>query len=132
VGASIGTAFIKPFLIGTIRGTLAPFQYSFLELGLDLGTVSGKPAIDYYSVYPYVNYAYFLPFNKGGWYIGGGVGYLWSLESSADLNFRQRIIAMNFMTGFNIANVFDISYTIRTNFEGVGSKFSVGYTYRFQ
>ena len=49
-GISAGTAFTKPFLIGTIRGTLAPFQHSFLELGLDLGTISGKPDIDYFSL----------------------------------------------------------------------------------
>ena len=132
VGIFAGTAFTKPLLIGAIRGTLAPFQHSFMELGLDLGTVSGKPDVDYYSVYPYANYAYFLPFDKGGWYIGTGIGYLWSMESSADLIYRSSIIAMNLITGFNVANVFDISYTLRTNFESVGSKFSVGYTYRFQ
>ena len=132
VGASAGTAFTKPFLIGTIRGTLAPFQQSFLELGVDLGMLSGKHDVKYYSVYPYANYAYFMPFDKGGWYIGVGIGYLWSLESSAVLDSRYRIIAMNIMTGFNIVNVIDISYTLRTNFNSVGHKFAVGYTYRFQ
>ena len=132
VGASVGTAFTKPFMIGTIRGTIAPLQHSFLELGVDIGIVSGKPDVDYYSVYPYANCAYFLSFDKGGWYIGTGIGYFWSLESSANSNYRYRIIAMNFVTGFNIANVFDISYTLRTNFKNAGSKFSVGYTYRFK
>lgn len=132
IGASVGTAFIKPWLIGTVRGTLAPFQHSFLELGLDLGTISGKTNVDYFSIYPYVNYAYFLPFDKGGWYIGAGIGYLWSVESQPDFIYRYRIIAMNIMTGFIIANMFDISYTMRTNFEGISNKFSIGYIYRFQ
>jgi len=130
-GVSAGTSFIKPFLIGTIRVTLAPFKHSFFELGFDLGIINGKPDIEYFSLYPYVNCAYFFPFNKGGLYIGTGIGYLYSKETSADAIYRSRIIAMNFLTGINIANVFDISYTLRTNFEGVTNRFSIGYTYRF-
>jgi hypothetical protein len=33
--------------------------------------------------------------------------------------------------GFNIGNVFDISYTMRTNFNHVSNKISVGYVHRF-
>ncbi|MCL2139021.1 MAG: caspase family protein [Treponema sp.] len=132
LGASAGTSFARPWLVGTIRGTLAPFRYSFLELGMDIGTFSGKPNAGYFSIYPYTNYAYFLPFDRGGWYIGTGIGYLWSLESTLNSNYYHRIIAMNIMTGFNIANALDISYTIRTDFKGVSNKFSVGYAYRFQ
>jgi hypothetical protein len=132
-GFSAGTAlFKKPFLIGTIRATLAPFQHSFLELGFDLGAINGKSDIDYFSLYPYANIAYFFPFNKCGCYVGTGIGYLYSEESSTDLIYRSEIIAMNILAGINIVDVFDISYTFRTNFEKVGNRLSVGYTYRFQ
>jgi len=37
LGASAGTSFTRPWLIGTVHGTLAPFNYSFLDIGLDVG-----------------------------------------------------------------------------------------------
>ena len=39
IGASVGTSFAEPWVIGTVHGTIAPFRYSFLEIGLDLGLV---------------------------------------------------------------------------------------------
>ncbi|MDR0302193.1 MAG: hypothetical protein LBI04_07785, partial [Treponema sp.] len=37
IGASVGTSFAAPLLIGTVHGTLAPFKSSFFELGVDAG-----------------------------------------------------------------------------------------------
>jgi hypothetical protein len=42
------------------------------------------------------------------------------------------IFAMDFITGFNIGDVFNISYTLRTNFNRASHKVLVGYTYRFK
>jgi hypothetical protein len=131
VGASVGTSLAMPWLIGTIRGTIAPFRNSFLELGVDVGLISGKPDVDYYSIYPFAHYAFFLPFEKGGWYIGGGVGFMIYAESAPGYTRNRRIIAADAVTGINLFNVLDISYTLHTNFGSVSNKFSVGYTYRF-
>jgi len=133
VGASVGTSFTTPWVIGTIRGTIAPFRYSFLELGVDGGFLSGIPDVTYYSVYPFAHYAFFLPFNsRGGWYIGGGIGFMLASESGPGYTINPRIIAADAVTGVNILNVLDISYTLHTDFASAGSKLSVGYTYRFQ
>jgi TolB-like protein len=131
-GASIGTSFAEPWVIGTIHGTFAPFPYSFLEIGLDLGFVSGVPdVVKYYSVYPFVHYALFIPFGKGGGYIGAGAGYMFGERTYQDLKDSISIIAADFIVGLNILGGFDISYTLRTNFTSVSNKFSLGYTYRF-
>jgi len=132
IGASVGTSFAEPWVIGTIHGTFAPFRYSFLELGLDLGFVSGVPdVVKYYSAYPYAHYALFIPFGTGRGYLGAGVGYMFGERTYHDLKDSISIVAADFMIGLNILNGFDISYTLRTNFKSVSNKFSLGYTYRF-
>jgi len=135
VGASVGTSFAEPWIIGTVHGTVAPFRYSFLEIGLDLGLVSGFPdVVEYYSMYPFAHYAIFVPFSivsLGGSYFGAGVGYMFGERTYQDLKDSIRIIAADFIVGLNIFNTLDISYTLRTNFKSVSNKFSLGYTYRF-
>jgi hypothetical protein len=132
LGASLGTSFTSPLLIVTIYGTIAPFRYSFLEVGLDVGFLTNDPHVtSYYSISPFAHYAFFLPFAKGGWYAGTGIGYLHSEQIKYGSLGRNRSITFNITTGFNIQNVIDISYTLRTNFAEVNNKLSVGYTYRF-
>jgi opacity protein-like surface antigen len=133
VGVSAGTSFADPWLIGTIRGTIAPLPFSFLEVGFDAGFISNKEWADgYYSLYPFAHYALFLPFaGKGGWYIGAGGGYMLREYRVEDWSESGSFWAADFTTGFNIGNVFDISYTLRTNFDSAGNKIAVGYTYRF-
>jgi hypothetical protein len=140
IGISAGTSFAAPWLIGTIHGTIAPFRYSFLEIGFDFGIISGVADVGYYSFYPYAHYVFFMPFdlpftlpfsNTAGWYIGAGGGYM-----IAELNYPEGKVSMNtfavdFITGINIGNMIDISYTLRTNFKAVENKISLGYTYRF-
>ena len=136
----MGTSFSAPWLIGTVRGTIAPFRNSFLELGLDAGFVSGLADVGYYSIFPFAHYAIFLPFTlpvgrQGlgvGWYIGAGGGYMIAQYDFPEGTVPLSAFAVNAVTGFNIANVFDLSYTLRTDFATVGSKLSVGYTYRFR
>jgi len=131
-GASIGTSFAEPWIIGTVRGTFAPLPYSFLEIGLDIGLVSGVPnVVKYYSLYPFAHYALFIPFGKGGGYIGAGVGYMFGERTYQDLKEPISILAADFIVGINILNGFDISYTLRTNMKSVNNKFAFGYTYRF-
>ena len=132
VGAFVGTSFSEPWVIATINGTLAPFRYSFLEIGLDLGLISGSPNIEqYYSLYPYTNYAFFLPFSNVNLYSGIGIGYMIGERTNPDYIDPIRILAANFKIGLNFENGFDVSYTLRTNIQSVNNKFSVGYVYRF-
>jgi hypothetical protein len=131
-GASVGTSFVEPWVIGTIHGTIAPLPYSFLEIGLDIGFVSSIPGVvNYYSLYPFAHYALFIPFGKGGAYIGAGVGYMFGERAYQDLKDSISIFAADFIIGLNIFNGFDISYTLRTNMKSVNNKFAFGYTYRF-
>jgi hypothetical protein len=133
VGASVGTSFTAPWFIGTVHGTIAPLSYSFLEIGFDSGLISGVADVGYYSLYPYAHYALFLPFpQKGGWYIGAGGGYMIAELDYPEGKVPQNTFVAGFTTGFNIGNMFDISYTLRTNFKAMDNKVSAGYTYRFK
>jgi TolB-like protein len=133
-GISAGTSFAAPLVIGTVRGTVAPFQYSFLELGFDYGTASGiADAESYYSLYPFAHYALFLPFAKGGgWYAGAGAGYMLGEYTFPEEKIPVNIFALDITAGINLWNMLDVSYTLRTDLKSANNKISVGYTYRFR
>ena len=140
IGASLGSSFSAPWLIGTVRGTVAPLRHSFLELGFDAGLISGISDVGYYSLYPFAHVAYYLPFTlplgkqglSSGWYIGVGGGYMFSQYDFPEGKVSTDIFSANFISGFNIGNVLDISYTLRTDFSTTGGKLSVGFIYRFK
>jgi len=133
LGVSVGTTFSAPFFVGTISGTLAPFRNSFFDFGVDLGLLSGLTDVDYFSLYPFIHYAVFVPFKSvGGWYAGAGVGYMLAYYSApvwGDMN--ENIFAFDICTGVIINNMFNISYTLRTDFLSASNKISVGYVKRF-
>jgi hypothetical protein len=133
IGISAGTSFAAPWAIGTIRGTVAPVQYSFLELGLDYGMISGiKDAEFYYSLYPFIHYNLFLPFaQSAGWYIGAGGGYMLGEYTFPEEKIPVNILALDITTGIILWNMLDVSYTLRTDFKSANNKVSIGYTYRF-
>ena len=94
--------------------------------------------VDYYMAYPFVHYAFFLPFGsstkgttKGGFHIGVGGGLMASEYRFDDFSIARRNALMDATTGINIANIIDISYSLRTNFSAFNHRFSVGYTHRF-
>jgi hypothetical protein len=134
IGASIGTSFSDPWAIGTVHGTIAPFKNSFLELGFEIGMISGiADAEKYYSLYPFAHYALFLPFAKsGGWYAGAGGGFMLAEYAFPEEKIRINTFALDFTTGVNILNILGIAYTLRTDFKSANNKFTVGYTYRFK
>ena len=141
VGASAGTSFAAPWVIGAVHGTLAPFSNSFLELGMDFGVVSGiADAESYYSLYPFVHYAWYIPFTlpvgrqgvSGGWYAGVGAGYMLGEYAFPEIKIPVNEFAVDLIAGVNIWNMLDISYTLRTNFKSANNKLAVGYTYRFR
>ena len=139
IGASVGSTFSAPWLLGSIHGTIAPFRYSFFEIGLDYGMISGNAdAKKYFTFYPFIHYAFFLPFrNNGGWYAGAGFGYMTGEYTFPEEKIPVNIFAFDAATGFNIFNMLNISYVLRINPKLVdkkvtaNNKLTIGYTYRF-
>ena len=134
VGGSAGSCFVDPWAVGTIRGTIAPFNYSFLELGVDLGFISGRPDVGYFSFTPFAHAAFFWPFiaNKVGAYVGAGGGFMWASYTFPDAKISDNTMAVDAVIGVNFLDMIDVSYTFRTNFSKMVSKVSAGYTYRFK
>jgi len=132
VGVSLGTTLSAPWFVGTVSGTLAPLKYSFLDLGVDIGLVSGYADVDYYSLYPFVHYAFFYPTNDMlSLYAGAGAGYMLASYQFPEGEIKENTFAVDFNTGVIIFNMLNISYTLRTNFESASNKVSVGYVKRF-
>jgi len=136
VGASIGSSFAAPWVIGTAHGTIAPFRYFFLELGFDFGLIPGEADVGYYSLSPYGHAAFFYPLiiNKVGLYAGLGGGLLMVSYDfkNEGVNYTENIPVAAVTAGANFFDMIDVSYTLRTNFSGMIYKASVGYTYRFK
>jgi len=133
VGASVGSSFGEPWFIATARGTVAPINNIFFELGFDIGLVSGISDLGYNSFLPYANAAYFLPFSdKMGAYAGIGGGYLMAnYVFTEEGSISKNSFLADIILGMNLFNMIDISYSFRTNFNWAGSKISAGYVYRF-
>ena len=132
VGASVGTCFVDPWVVGTVRGTIAPLKYSFLDLGVDIGLVSGYPDVGYYSFCPFVHAAYFRPINSTvGVYGGAGGSYMMAQYSFPKGDTFESAFGIDVIAGISLFSMVDVSFTFRTNFTNVSSKLSLGYTYRF-
>jgi hypothetical protein len=54
------------------------------------------------------------------------------MGSGSGFSIEVNTFAMSFTVGVNLIDAFDISYTLRTNFENASNKISIGYTYRFK
>jgi len=132
--ASGGSSFEDPWAIATLRGTVAPFRYQFLEAGLDAGFITTMQGVDsYYSLRPYIHYSYFMPINGfGGWYVGGGGSYRYYQYRFGAISVTgDSTVSLDLSAGALLFNFLDISYTFRTNFSSVSNKLSAGYAYRF-
>ena len=132
VGASAGTCFVEPWLTATARGTIAPFKYSFLELGIEFGFISGLSYLDYYSFCPFAHAAFYWPFHeKIGAYLGAGCGYMIANYIFSKGSIIKTGLAGDAIIGINLFNIIDVSYTLRTDFNRIIGKASIGYTYIF-
>jgi hypothetical protein len=130
-GVSLGTSFSRPWLIVTFHMTIAPKPFSFLEAGIDLGTIGERYYTSYSCIYPFIHYAFFAPFQrKGGWYIGVGGGFWLCRYATSGRSVEEKNFSLDITTGVNIMNIFDISYTMRTDLGGISHKFSAGYVKR--
>ena len=140
LGISAGSSFSTPWVIGSIHGTIAPFKYSFLEIGIDYGMVSKNIDTEkYYSIYPFIHYALFIPFQKNiGWYTGIGGGYMLGEYTFPEEKIPLNIFAFDAIMGVNIWDMLNISYTLRTGLKTINNQISlnnkvtIGYTYRFK
>jgi len=140
IGISAGTDFTDPMVIFALHGTYAPFRRQhieniFFKAGCDIGLISRhEDAEKFYSLYPYINIGYFLPFkNRGGLFACAGAGYItgsyqFSHGGTAKLNY----FTANVTAGANIIDAINISYTFKTDFTGVSHQTTVGYVYRFK
>jgi hypothetical protein len=137
LGAGLGTSFSVPWLIGTVQGTLSPFPHVTVELGYDFGFVHGYrgEAMEYFSLYPYGHLNAYVPLRAlGGWYGGAGGGVMLAFYTLGGERRPYAVPALDLTSGFYVGkkrHYLTISYTLRTDFEDVNSKVSLGYCYRF-
>lgn len=145
MGASVGTSFATPLMIGSVNATLAPFSYSFFNIGIDAGFLTVKPnrgpyesffasngEMSYYSLFPFAHCAFYLPIDYiNGWYAGVGASYMIANYTFPQEDVSFNILAFEVITGLNIWDFFNISYALRTDFKRAGNKFTIGYFYRF-
>jgi len=132
VGASAGTSFIYPWLVGTVQGTIAPFKNSFLEVGLDIGFISGTPGVGYNSFCPFIHAAFYLPVTeKIGGYAGAGGSYTMANYDFGGNVHSENCFALDVIAGLYFFDMIHISYNLRTEFKNISNKLSVGYVFRF-
>ncbi|MDR2052308.1 MAG: hypothetical protein LBP80_02760 [Treponema sp.] len=146
LGAAVGTAgaTITPALLVSPKLTFSPFSTGFFEVGADLGLIPGnKKAIQdigYFSIAPYLH-ANLLTTTRGGGFglyvgIGGGASfsrYTYPSESHVD---PVTVITPVFDSNIGALvivshSVFDLRWTVKTNFKGADHRFTLGYMYRF-
>jgi len=134
-GASLGSSFAAPWLMATLRGTIAPFRNSFFELGMDFGLVNPDEKVDsYFSMSPFAHYVYYRPLNDIlGAYAGAGAG-LWIISYKFDdlETFTKSYFIASLTMGVMLFDRINVSYSLRTNFSGTNNKLSAGYMYRFK
>ena len=132
VGASVGSSFSAPWLIATLEGTIAPFRYSFFDLGMDVGMLSGDRDVNHFSLYPFVRCAFFYPLGGGGWYAGAGAGLMIANYTFPEGKVSRNIWTADITTGYIFRFGLTASYSFRTDFKSVNHKVAVGYSFRFK
>jgi hypothetical protein len=119
IGATFGYQGVST-LGFSVFGTVSPAKYTFFDFNLGLGFNS-------FAFNGRVNFNAFVPFTKGGWYAGIGIGGGYN-------ELFGGVIAGNVTTGFLFFNWLNIGYTLQLgNFDSiVNHNASVGYAYRFK
>jgi hypothetical protein len=138
LGAAAGSSFTTPWLIGTVQGTVSPFPYTLVELGCDFGFVHSYPdkaGLGYFSLYPFAHLNGYFPLGPlGGLYGGAGGGVMLSFYSYEGEGTSYAVPALDLTTGWYAGkgrHYATAAYTLRTNFQRVNHKVSLGYSYRF-
>jgi len=132
VGASVGTSFVEPWVVGTLSGTIAPFDNVFIEPGVDIGFVSGESDVGYYSFCPFLHAGYYRPLSGAiGVYAGAGGSFMTASYSFPGGDLSESSFGADAFAGLRLFDMVNISFTVRTNFSAMISKVSAGYTHRF-
>jgi len=135
-GLSVGSAVpFEPILAVTLRGTMSPFKYCFINLGFDVGFLSLAENTNYFCMYPHAHIAGFLPLGPIDLYAGVGGGYFFSrVEITNIINDNNKNIntpVLDITAGLLLFDMIDISYSLRLGTETSSHKISLGYIYRF-
>jgi hypothetical protein len=101
-----------------------------------------KPDTDYFSLYPFGHINGHVPLGflrrlglRGGWYGGLGGGAMLSFYTADGNPDRRAVPAFDITTGVYIGkgrHYVTAACTVRTDFEKVNNKLSLGYSYRFE
>jgi hypothetical protein len=134
---------VSPALLVSPRITFSPFAKGFFEAGADLGLLHGNNDIqdvEYFSIAPYLHINGLATSQAGrfGIYVGIGGGmsfsqYTYPSESQVDpVTVMSPVFDANLGILFMASHsIFDIRWTLKTNFKGVDHRFTLGYMYRF-
>jgi len=134
-GVSVGTSFADPVLIASLSVTFTLFWNIFADVGFDLGFMSMYDDVErYFSIYPFANLGYFVPFRgeAGGFFAGAGFGYMLGNYRFDFGSTNVSTTALNIFAGINLGNIINFTYTLRTNFESFGHKIAIGYVVRLE
>jgi hypothetical protein len=138
LGVAAGSSFTVPWFTGTVQRTASFFPHTILELGCDLGLIHGYrelPGLEYVSLYPFGHLNGFVPLGDwGGWYGGLGGGVMLAFYTLDGTPANHTVLALDLTTGLYLGksrHYLTIAYTLRTDFEGLNHKLSLGYSYRF-
>jgi len=133
LGVSVGSTFTDPLMIATLHGTFSPVDYMFVELGCDVGFGSLYDDVEsLVCFYPFAHLGLFLPLsNTMGLFVSVGGFYMIGNYTFSYGETVINLFGLDVVTGINIGNVFNLSYTLRTDFNSIKSKVMVGLVYRF-
>jgi hypothetical protein len=152
LGTAIGTtagynsAPVTPTFLVSTRLTVSPFSWSYFEIGSDFGLEHGEMGVknvEYLSIAPYLHFNLFVgDISWGwlrGWYAGFGGGasfsqYTYPSESGIDpvtVNTPVADILVGKVWQVFPHSGFDLRYTVKTNFDHIDHRFTLGYVYRF-
>jgi len=121
-GVTLGYLGVSKFGI-SLNGTVSPTKYTFFDLNTNIGFMT-------FSFNGNVNFNGFVPFNKGGWY--GGIGIGGGLFNIDKIN---GFFNLNVITGFLFFNWLNISFTLQMELApefNLRYKPMIGYVYRFK
>jgi hypothetical protein len=115
------------------------FQYTFFDIGCDLGLIHGytqRDDLGYFSFYPFAHINGFVPFGEYvGWYAGIGGGYMMAFYQGTGEDNAFFAPAFDVTSGLYLGrehHYFTLEYTFRTTFEAVNHKVTAGYSFRFR
>jgi hypothetical protein len=137
VGVYGGSSFAEPKGIVGVMGTFSPYNYLFLDGGLDLGLGSRykKRNVVYYSLYPYLHINGYLPLVPWfGLFAGAGAGYMLSSYQDASEKIMTSAFVIDATAGVVVFDCVRLAYSARfaPRYAAFINKVVLGLYYRFK